>query len=234
MTVDKATVRVGDLSAYLARPGGGSVSGMLLLPMITGIGQQLRDWADELAEQGVTALVWDTWHGSNADNTPQEKLFELLGTQDDEQCLGEQRALLDHLFGELGCTRAGVIGWCLGGRFALLLGARDDRVSNVVAYHPTIYPELPPHHVLDAVAEVPAITAPAMVLYPTADELVPRSVYVRLRDALESRPAGATIAHVYPEAEHGFSNRSRHANPVNASAYAVSWPQVLAFVKATT
>lgn len=234
MTVEKSTVRVGELSAYLARPEGGSASGMLLLPMITGIGQQLRDWADELAGQGVTALVWDTWHGKNADNTPMPELFELLGKQDDEQCLEEQRILLDHLFGELGCDRAGVIGWCLGGRFALLLGARDKRVANVIAYHPTVYPELPPHHVLDTVAEVPAIAAPVMVLYPSADELVPRSVYAGLRDALESRSAGATIAHIYPAAEHGFSGRTRHGNPVNLEAYQISWPQVLAFTRATT
>ena len=41
---------------------------------------------------------------------------------------------------------------------------------------------------------------------------------------------GATITHVYPGAEHGFSSRDRHGNPVNADAYAVSWPQALSFI----
>ncbi|MFD6858741.1 hypothetical protein ACFWCF_15550 [Rhodococcus sp. NPDC060090] len=31
-------------------------------------------------------------------------------------------------------------------------------------------------------------------------------------------------------AEHAFSSRARHTNPVNAAAYAVSWPQVLRFI----
>ena len=55
MSIETSTVRVGDLSAYLARPAGGSGFGMLLLPMITGIGAQVRAWADELAER--SALV---------------------------------------------------------------------------------------------------------------------------------------------------------------------------------
>ena len=41
MSIETSTVRVGDLSAYIARPAGGSSSGMLLLPMITGIGAQV-------------------------------------------------------------------------------------------------------------------------------------------------------------------------------------------------
>jgi len=52
MSIETSTVRVGDLSAYLARPTTGSTSGMLLLPMVTGIGEQVRAWADELAERG--------------------------------------------------------------------------------------------------------------------------------------------------------------------------------------
>ena len=74
MSIETSTVRVGDLSAYLARPTTGSTSGMLLLPMVTGIGEQVRAWADELAERGFTALAWDVFHGISTDNTPREEL----------------------------------------------------------------------------------------------------------------------------------------------------------------
>ena len=207
---------------------------MLLLPMITGIGEQVRDWADEIASTGVTALVWDPFHGRSTDNSTREELSGLLGKLDDDTALTEQTALLDHLLGELGSTKAGVIGWCLGGRFALLLAAREHRLANVIAFHPTVPSKLAPHHSYDTAAEVGGITAPVMVLYPSADTIVPVVDFEALQTALQARPTGATIAHFYPGAEHGFSDRGRHGNPVNADAFALAWPQALAFIQTTT
>jgi carboxymethylenebutenolidase len=232
--IETSTVSVGELNAYLARPVGGSAAGMLLLPMITGIGEQVREFAGDIARTGVTALTWDPWHGPNSDDTSQEELNRLMRALEDENCLREQQLLLDHLFGELGCTKAGVIGWCLGGRLALLLAGRDQRPANVVAYHPTV--PIPPasNHELDAADYAARVTAPVMLLYPAADSLTPFTSFQRLQTALQGRTSGATLSHVYPGAEHGFSSKTRHGNPVNAEAYAVSWPQVLEFVKVTT
>ncbi|WP_216214690.1 dienelactone hydrolase family protein [Amycolatopsis aidingensis] len=232
--ISTSMVTVRELNAYLARPAGGSERGMLLLPMVTGIGEQVREFAADLARAGVTALCWDPWHGPSTDDTPRERLMELLTQLDDEVALAEAGQLLEHLFGELGVTRAGVIGWCLGGRLALILGGRERRLANVVAYHPTVPGTPAPNHTLDAVEHTRRIAAPAMMLYPTADTLVPWESFARLQEALQSRADGASIVHTYPRAEHGFSDRSRHGNEVNAAAYAVSWPQVLEFVRATT
>jgi carboxymethylenebutenolidase len=232
--IDTSTIHVGDLDAYLARPVAGSRAGMLLLPMITGIGRQVREYADTIARLGVTALSWDPWHGPSADDTSQAELERRLGTLDDESSLREQALLLDHLVGELGCTKAGVIGWCLGGRFALLLAGRDQRPVNVIAYHPTVPTPPAPNHELDAAEYAGRITAPVMMLYPGADSLVPVESFERLQAALNSRTTGASIVHVYPGAEHGFSNKARHGNPVNLEAFAISWPQVLEFIRVST
>jgi carboxymethylenebutenolidase len=228
-------VTVSGLNAYLSRPSAGSTGGMLLLPMITGIATQLREFADALAAAGVTALSWDPWRGRpGADETPMETLFEWMAQLDDEDSLTEIGQLLDHLFGELGCQRVGVIGWCMGGRFALLLGGRDSRLANVVAYHPTVPGTSPPNHTLDAAEYTARTVAPTMMLYPGADDLVPVESFLRLQTALNSRTTGPSIVHVYPGAEHGFTARMRHGNPVNKAAYDISWPQVLTFVQATT
>jgi carboxymethylenebutenolidase len=232
--IETSTISVHGLGAYLARPSDGSTRGMLLLPMITGIGAQVREFADDLARAGVTALSWDPWRGVSSDDTPMPELSARMAKLDDEVALGEQRQLLDHLLGELGCAKAGVIGWCLGGRFALILGGRDDRLANVVAYHPTVPGTPAPNHTVDAVAHTARIQAPVMMMYPGADTLVPLESFTRLQTALHSRPSGPSIVHVYPHAEHGFSDGKRHGNPVNAEAFAISWPQVLDFVTVTT
>ncbi len=233
--IESSQVQVGELGAYLARPEGVEAGpGMLLLPMITGIGEQVRDWADELAGRGITALVWDPFKGRSTDNSTREELGELLGLLDDDTVLAEQTALLDHLFGELGCAKVGTIGWCLGGRFGLLLAAREHRLANVVVYHPTVPSDLRPNHSYDAIADSIGITAPVMVIYPSADAAVPIADFEALQTALQSRDTGATIAQFYPGADHGFSDRARHDKAVNADAFKVSWPQALAFIDITT
>jgi carboxymethylenebutenolidase len=227
-------ITVNSLRAYLSRPADDGGGGMLLLPMITGIGEQVREFADDIARSGVTALSWDPWHGPSADDTPVEELFAMMGKLDDEAVLAEQGQLLDYLFGDLGLRKVGVIGWCLGGRFAFLLGGRDHRLANVVAYHPTVPIPPAPNHSLDAAEYAGRIEAPVMMLYPGEDHLVPRESFDNLQTALNSRENGSSIVHIYPGADHGFSSRARHDKEVNAEAYAVSWPQALEFIKTTT
>ncbi|MGN5236764.1 dienelactone hydrolase family protein [Rhodococcus sp. SJ-3] len=228
--IEAEFVEIGELRAFLARPLGGSSGGMLLLPMITGINDQVREYAEDIAGTGVTALVWDPWHGHSADDTPQKQLVEWMGDLQDDAVLAEMSTLLEHAFGELGLSKVGVIGWCLGGRLALILGGGDPRVANVVAYHPSIFAPAPPNHTVDAVESATRIAAPVMILHAGADTIMSAETFVELQAALQSRTAGASIISVFPGAEHAFSSRARHTNPINADAYAVSWPQVLRFI----
>lgn len=232
--IDTSTINVGELGAYLARPAESTGAGMLLLPMITGIGQRVREFVDELAATGVTALSWDPFDGVSMDEADRDTMVELMQGLDDETCLAEMQRLLDHMFGELGLTSVGVIGYCLGGRFALLLGARDERLANVVAYHPTVPATPAANHTVDPFEQTPRIAAPVMMLYPGQDTIVPHEVFAKLQDGLQSRTGAASIIHLYPEAEHGFSDTRSHGGEVNEAAYAVSQPQVLSFIRATT
>ncbi|MDT7695169.1 MAG: carboxymethylenebutenolidase, partial [Pseudonocardiales bacterium] len=59
--IENSMITVAGQGAYLSRPAGGSTAGMLLLPMISGISAQVREWADTLAGRGITTLTWDPW-----------------------------------------------------------------------------------------------------------------------------------------------------------------------------
>jgi carboxymethylenebutenolidase len=233
--IESTMTTVNGLNAYLSRPAGGSPGGMLVIPMISGISGQVKEFADGIAAAGVTALSWDPWRGRpSGDETPFDTLGEWMGQLDDEVSLTELATLTDHLFGELGCQRVGAIGWCMGGRFALLHGARDQRLASIVAYHPTVPGTPAANHTISAVDSAAAIGAPVMMLYPGQDHLVPQESFQALQTALHSRAEAASLIHLYPGAEHGFSAKGRHGNPVNKAAADLAWPQALAFIRSTT
>lgn len=227
-------VSVASLEAYEARPVDAQpAGGMLLLPMVTGIGSQVRAFADDVAAAGVTAVAWDPWHGHSDEDLSSDELYARMAALGDEQVRAEQMRLLDHMYDDLGLARVGVMGWCMGGRYALLLAAHDDRLVNCVAYHPTIPAEPAPNHTEDAVAAAARIAAPVKLIYPGADHLVPRSVFDKLTTALTGRDAASSIS-IFPGAEHGFMAAARQNNDVNRAATTISWPETLAFIQSTT
>ncbi|MFC7330992.1 dienelactone hydrolase family protein [Marinactinospora rubrisoli] len=233
-SIERDRISVGDLTAHVARPVGAPTgAGMLLLPMVTGIGRQMREYADDVAAVGVTAVVWDPWHGHSDDDLSLQELVERMGGLVDAEVRAEQRRLLDHMSGRMGLRRVGVMGWCMGGRFALLLAAHDGRLANCVAYHPTVFAEPAPNQTEDAVALAERITAPVSVVYPGGDHLVPREVIDALSAALLRREGASTLLSVHPGADHGFMDASRQEREPNRLAKRDSWPATLAFVRAT-
>ncbi|GAA2816914.1 dienelactone hydrolase family protein [Kribbella solani] len=226
-------IKVGELNAYLARPTAPHTGGMLLLPMLSGLGKQLRTYAEDVARTGVAALAWDPWHGPTGDELDHEQLRGLLGGLKDPTALEEQKTLLDHMFGELGLAKVGVMGWCLGGRYALVLAAHDHRVASCVAYHPTVMPEPTPAQDEDAVALASEITCPTSLIYPGADHIVPLESFKLLQKALNKRESAPSVVHIYPGAGHGFMEAGRQDQEANRLATKLSWPQTLEFVRAT-
>jgi carboxymethylenebutenolidase len=232
MAMTNESVQVDGLRAYVARPEAGATVGMLLLPMITGNGKQLRAYADSIAEVGVLALSWDPFHGPSGDDTSFEDLMKLGGQITDATALAEQKQWVDYLFGTLKLTKVGVIGWCMGGRLALVLAAREPRLATCVAYHATIRRPAPANHMEYAITLAAAIRCPVQAIYPGADEIVPAEVYGDLHKALAGRDA-PTVAQYYPLAKHGFMDAARQGHEPNRAATQMAWPQTLAFIKAT-
>jgi carboxymethylenebutenolidase len=236
-SIEARYVEIAGLRAHLTTPGSGgrgAGTATLLLPMITGIGQRVREFADDIARVSqAPVLTWDPWHGPSADDTAIDDLLELYSGLTDADAMQELGILSDWLAEEHAPDGINIVGWCLGGRFALMLGEAVSAVASVVAYHPTIPDEPAATHTIDAIEQAKRIEAPVMVLYPGRDTLVSRATFDRLQHALQERePSGPTITHVYPLAEHGFSDRSRHGNQANADAWAASWPHALALLSA--
>jgi carboxymethylenebutenolidase len=219
------------LHAALCQPEGGARAGLLLLPMVYGIEGKVLEYAGWLADAGYAALVWDPYSGREVPQGTPEDLAPLSRSLRDGPARAEHERWLDYLRDELGLARLGVVGWCMGGRFGLLLAAHSREVAACVAYYPSILAPRPPHHDEDAVARAGEIRCPVQVVYPGLDDVTHPDTFHALQAALQAREA-PTITQLYPVAEHGFLDLTRHPGAQNAAAARAAGPPTLAFLHA--
>jgi len=222
-------IHVNGLDGYLRQPEGGSAMGVLLLPMITGVNPFVQEAAAKLAGAGFTALAWEPYSGQPH---PKDQAESLAMSQKllDKPALAEQSIWLTYMLEELGNRSVGVLGWCLGGRYALLLPAQDRRLRAAVAYHPSIVDPPFPNQEMDAAALVGEIQCPLQVLYPNEDRVTSRATFNHLAESLLRMQAPLDLQ-LYPGADHGFTGPNAQSNPANVLATKIAWPSTVSFLR---
>jgi carboxymethylenebutenolidase len=226
MTIRTETITRGERVAYLARPADAR-AGVLLLPSVHGIDQYSKAYAHALAEAGLAIVVWEPFPGWPPAASRDERAAR-LATLTDATSLRDMTWWLELMIGELSLTKLGTAGFCLGGRYGLLLCARDPRVAACVSYYPTIETPPLPGQDEDVVALAKSIPCPVHMIRAGKDHLTTDDVFRRLQAALQSRAAPTIIQH-YPDGDHNFLQRT---GPANEVAVHLSTPQTIAFLKA--
>jgi len=112
----------------------------------------------------------------------------------------------------------GVVGFCYGGRLALLLGARSSDVDAVVAYHPGPFQP----------QEMAKLKVPVLVHQGTADHSLPEGQTATLIKNLKSAKI-RTEAYFYDGADHGFLAYTRPMYKPDAAK--LSWDRTVSFLK---
>jgi carboxymethylenebutenolidase len=148
-----------------------------------------------------------------------------------DDAVDDMAACVAHLRQATGGAPVGVLGFCLGGRYALLLAAQERGLAACVAFYPSVFVPPKPNQARDAVALSARIACPVHLVYGTADEVLTHAAFLQLRGALEQR-AAATIVQVHPGAVHSFMRPELQGNPANAAATRLAWPQAEAFLAA--
>jgi carboxymethylenebutenolidase len=112
----------------------------------------------------------------------------------------------------------GVVGFCYGGRLALVLGSRLSEIDAVVAYHPgPFYP-----------VEMKGLKAPVLVHQGTADRALPAGQTATLLKNLKAQKI-PTQPYWYEGADHGFLAYTRPTYKPDAAK--LSWGRTLTFLK---
>ena len=184
----------GDLPGYLATPtGDGPWPGVVVIFDIGGMSQDLRNQADWLAGAGYLALVPDLYRGKSWAaciwSVMRDARARRGKTLDD---LDTVRTWLAHSDGCNGKT--GVIGFCMGGGFAILLAAGHGCSASSVNYGGA--PK-------DA-ERLLAGACPIVASYGGRDRSQ-RNAAARLEQALTVNRVEHDVKE-YPDAGHGFLN----------------------------
>ena len=100
----------------------------------------------------------------------------------------------DYMLDELRLDSLGVLGFCLGGRFALIHAAKDKRIKACAAAYPSIENPLLANQSEDALALAPQIGCPVHIMQPGHDHVATPETYATLKAGLFKRPGGHKLA----------------------------------------
>jgi carboxymethylenebutenolidase len=192
--------------AYLATPvptddRPGPWPGVVVVHDAFGLGNDMCEQADWLAGAGYVAVVPDLFDGRSPVRCV-KSMFAQLAAQEGpafDQIDGARAWLAE----SADCTgTVGVVGYCMGGGFALLMAGRPGWSAAGVNYG--IVP--------DNAADVLAGGCPVVASYGGKDRGL-RGAAQRLAEAAGEAGIRADIKE-YPEARHGFINRLTAASPL--------------------
>jgi len=184
----------GDMATYVARPSGeGPWPGVVVVSDALGMTTDLRNQADWLAENGYLAAAPDIYYWGGRLRCMFASMREAVARKGGifEDLSAARRWLVE----SEECTgKVGVIGFCMGGGFALLLASMGDYDVSSVNYGNV------PKDALDLLADA----CPIVGSYGARDKTLTSS-WGRLERAMTEHGIDHDVK-VYPDAGHSFLN----------------------------
>lgn len=220
-----------DVRGYYAVPdGGGPFPGVLLYQEAFGINEYIQSEVKRLASAGYATIAPDLFRGKTYGYDDMATVFANLQTLTDDGMLVNVRAAKAFLDARPEVERApyGAVGFCMGGRLAVLTAITlGDAIGAVASFYGGgIAPEEPRFFPL-LCDRIPEATAPMLMVYGTDDQSIGPSEIGRVAEALARRRERFEIS-VYPNAMHGFASRDRAA-VYRPEAAESAWDETLAF-----
>jgi carboxymethylenebutenolidase len=208
---------------YLAVPAAGSGPGVVVIQEWWGLVEHIKTVADRMAAEGFVALVPDLYHGE-ATKEPDEA-GKLLMSLNLERAAKDMSGAVDYLGAHSDGRGVGVMGFCMGGALALLLGTlRPDAVRAVVPFYGVIgWPATPP--------DWSQMRAPVQGHYAEQDDSAGPAAVALLEKELGDRGVPVELF-LYPGTQHAFFNDTR-PEVYDAEASALAWGRAVPFLRST-
>lgn len=212
----------GEASGYLATPKtSGKHPALIVIQEWWGLNDWIRQNTDRFASQGYVALAVDLYHG-RATGDPNEA-HELMRGLPEDRALADLQGAFQYLASrpDVDPNRIGVIGWCMGGGYALnLTVAQPKLAASVVNYG----------HLATDEQSLRNIHAPLMGNFGATDRGIPAADVETFAAKLKSLGKEADIK-VFPGVGHAFMNPNNREG-YSAAAADEAWKRIDAFLAA--
>lgn len=221
-SVAHGRVEFGGVGGYLARPkAGGRVPAVLVVAGNLITEEYIPNTCAALAVAGFVGLAPDIFHVVPAGASAAQMNAALAG-RTDKDYLGDIRTAARFLQPHEAVTPGamGILGFCSGGRRALLYAAAFDGIGAVVSFHAAS---------TTTAEEIASLGVPTQFHHGTGDKVSPSSVSLMLEKALRARGT-AVETHLYDGADHGFMAYTREPE-YDAEAATLAWSRTVAFLK---
>ncbi|WP_399679510.1 dienelactone hydrolase family protein [Xenophilus sp.] len=225
-----------EVPAYAAAPAGRTgLPVVLVIQEIFGVHAYIADTCRRFARQGYLAIAPELYarQGDPKGYTEVPKLMaEVVSKVPDAQVMADLDGALAWARANGGNTdKAGITGFCWGGRIVWLYAATGKVKAGVAWYGRLVgqASELTPKHPIDVAA---GLQAPVLGLYGGKDQGIPLDTVDKMKAALATGTPAAKASQfvVYPDAGHAFHADYRPSY-VQAAAED-GWQRALAWFKA--
>jgi carboxymethylenebutenolidase len=218
-----------EMRAYIARPGGKPLAGLLVFQEAFGVNAHIRDVADRFAREGYLCIAPELFHrtapGLEAGYTDFPAVMPHLQALSDAGLAADIGAAHAWIRKALPDLKICATGYCMGGRTACLAAITVPLACSVSYYGGGIGPSPMFPNLIDRLKD---LSAPMLFFWGGLDQFIPPDQIKAVTEALRA----AKKPHVNVEfsfADHGFFCDAR-AN-YNAEAATEAWSLTLAFLR---
>ena len=203
-------VRFGEGSGYLALPASAEAKkpAIIFIQEWWGVDDWIREQAARAAEHGYVALAPDLYRGRKTSD-PAEA-HELMRGMPEDRAMADLKAAVDYLAArpDVDPDRIGVVGWCMGGGYALKLATADPRIKATVINYGAL---------LTDAAAIQRIQSPVLGNFGSADRGIPAEDVKKFGGELTKYGKLGDIK-IYEGAGHAFMNPNNKDGYNEASA----------------
>lgn len=218
---------------HVHQPTRGDAShAVVLLPAIAGVNAYVADRAARLGRAGYLVAVVDYFSRSTSrpDLSTPERIDAAVDAVEDARVLADIRHVLDWLARRgIGREHTGILGFCIGGSYAVLAASEPEAPACAVAYYGQLRHRLPsPRKPLDPMAVAAQLRSPLLGHFGDMDRLIGGQDIADFSSRLREAQRHHEI-HTYAGAPHAFDEWFRPAvfRPV---ASAEAWRRSLVFL----